>query len=146
MSRPYLLDVNVLIALAWPSHVHHAEAQAWFGRRRKVGFRTCPLTQLGFVRISSNPGFSPQAVSPKEAEDLLSRITALPEHGFWPDDLPYANALGQPPGKIARTVAGHRQVTDAYLIGLAAAHGGVLATLDRAASALSGPVELVGPS
>ena len=25
----YLLDVNVLIALAWPNHVHHAAAHTW---------------------------------------------------------------------------------------------------------------------
>lgn len=129
---PYLLDVNVLIALAWPSHVHHREAQGWFAKARKAGFRTCPLTQTGFVRISSNPKFLPDAVLPSDAMALLERITALPQHGFWPDDLQLEEALrGQ------RLLLGHRQVTDAYLVALATAHQGILATFDRALLSLS---------
>ena len=36
-----LLDVNVLMALAWPNHVHHAPARSWFNARRKSGWATC---------------------------------------------------------------------------------------------------------
>jgi uncharacterized protein len=124
---PYLLDTNVLIALAWPNHVHHLEAQAWFARKASAGFRTCPLTQTGFVRISSNPAFTSQAVTPGEALALLERVVRLPGHDFWPDDLSLQDAVGEIPA-----LTGHRQITDAYLLGLAAARGGILATLDRA--------------
>ena len=119
--KPYLLDTNVLIALAWPNHVHHRETLEWFEAKATKAFRTCPITQTGFVRISSNPAFTPNPPSPVEALALLHQITQLPGHGFWPDDLP----LGQ------NLMATHRQVTDAYLLALAAAHDGVLATLDR---------------
>ena len=37
-----LLDVNVLIALAWPNHVHHVAARAWFEEHREEGWATCP--------------------------------------------------------------------------------------------------------
>lgn len=124
--------MNVLLALAWPSHVHHRDALAWFAAKAKAGFRTCPITQTGFVRISSNPAFSSNAVSPGEASALLHQIVQLPRHEFWPDDLTLANALESLP-----VVVGHRQVTDAYLIALAFAHGGIFATLDRAALALA---------
>ena len=137
-----MLDVNLLIALAWPTHVHHAEAQAWFGRKRKAGFRTCPLTQTGFVRISSNPKFIAEAVSPADALALLHQITSLPDHEFWPDSLSFEEALR----KVGRLMAGHQQVTDAYLSGLALARGGILATLDRGAAVLSPATELVGAS
>ena len=123
---PYLLDTNVLIALAWPNHVHHAEALRWFEAKAAHGFRTCPMTQGGFVRISSNPSFVVDAPTPLEAMALLDRIAALPGHGFWPDDLSLAEAFGPEP-----LLASHRQVTDGYLLALAAAHGGILATLDR---------------
>ena len=135
--KPYLLDVNVLIALAWPSHVHHDRAQEWFARKKKAGFRTCPLTETGFVRISSNPRFASYAVSPADALALLGRITSLPGHEFWPAHLPVVEAVGD------RPVSGHRQVTDAYLAGLAAAHGGVLATFDSGVLALGGASGLV---
>jgi hypothetical protein len=140
--KPYLLDVNVLIALAWPAHVHHAQCQSWFAVHREPGFVTCPLTQIGFVRISSNPSFTPAAVSPQAALDLLERIIALPEHQFWPDDLALHSAISAGP-----LLAGHRQVSDAYLLGLARKHGGILATLDRGVRPLAagedGLVELI---
>ena len=130
--RPYLLDVNVLLALAWPNHIHHREAQIWFAANAAAGFRTCPITQTGFVRISSNPAFTPQAVTPGEALALLDRMAQLPGHEFWPDDIPLRKAVENWP-----FLAGHRQVTDAYLVALASAHGGILATLDHAALALT---------
>ena len=140
--KPYLLDVNVLIALGWPSHLHHDQAQRWFSRRRAAGFRTCPLTQTGFVRISSNPSFTPDAVTPPEALALLDRITTMPGHEFWPDDLPLRKALGED-----SKIAGHRQIIDYYLLGLATARRGKLATFDRAVLSLAEPasevVELV---
>ena len=142
--KPYLLDTNVLLALAWPNHVHHAETRAWFKQKGTARFRACPLTQTGFVRISSNPSFTAEAVSPGDALSLLRRLCSMPGHQFWPDDLSLVEAVPA----VAR-LAGHRQVTDAYLLALAASHEGVLATLDRAISALvvgkgDGIVELIG--
>jgi len=126
-----LLDVNMLIALAWPSHVHHQVAQAWFGENSSDGWATCPLTQCAFVRISSNQKILPDAVSPKEALALLGEIIGLKNHVFWPDDicLPDEHV---PSGFLV----GHRQITDAYLLGLAVRHGGRLVTLDAGLSAL----------
>ena len=140
--RPYLLDINVLLALTWPSHVLHPQAQEWFARNRAAGFRTCPLTEIGFVRISSNPSFTSQAVSPPAAMSLLKRITSMSGHEFWPDDLEVSRAI-----PVDLPLVGHRQVTDAYLVALAASRGGVLATLDRGVLAVVGnnekSVELV---
>ena len=140
--KPYLLDTNVLIALAWPNHVHHSEALRWFSRKRAHGFRTCPLTQCGFVRISSNPAFTRNAVTPAEALQVFERIVMLPGHQFWQDDLSLPQALASP-----TPIVGHRQVTDAYLVSLAEAHGGILATLDRGvavfAAARPGSVEIL---
>ncbi len=140
--KPYLLDTNVLIALAWPNHVHHDRAQDWFAEKRRAGFRTCPMTQTGFVRISSNPAFTSQAVTPGEALALLEAVTGLPNHGFWPDDLSLLEAVKDRP-----ILAGHRQVTDLYLLALASSRKGILASLDRGVVALaqrcSGAAELI---
>lgn len=122
-----LLDANLLIALAWPQHVHHALAHAWFARHRVKRWATCPLTQLAFVRISSNPKIIDAAVSPPEAAAMLARIVGLAGHEFWPCDLPVAGLAAYD----SPTLHGHRQVTDAYLLALARHHGGRLATLDR---------------
>ena len=50
-----LLDINVLLALAWPTHVHHAAAHRWFSGSASLAWASCPLTQLGFVRLSMQP-------------------------------------------------------------------------------------------
>ncbi len=129
-----LLDVNVLIALAWTSHIHHRAAHAWFRAHKVEGWATCATTQCGFVRVSSNPSIIPEAVRPIEAVDLLKRIVALPGHVFWTESLPLYDSP-VPTGLLA----GHRQVTDAYLLGLAIHHEGRLATLDRSIGALIPP-------
>ncbi len=90
--RAFLLDVNVLIALAWPAHSEHAKAQQWFQRNWREGWATCPFTQAGFVRILSNPAFSPEAVTPQEAVKLLRANLEHPSHQFWPDDISVAEA------------------------------------------------------
>jgi len=55
---PALLDVNVLVALAWPTHLHHEPAHHWFHRRRINGWATCTLTQIAFVRLSCQPSIA----------------------------------------------------------------------------------------
>jgi uncharacterized protein len=130
--KPYLLDTNVLIALAWPNHVHHEETTEWFLSSAASAFRTCPITQTGFVRISSNPAFTSNAVTPEQALALLQQVVELPGHAFWPDDLPLADAF--PPPVL---LGSHRQITDGYLLALAIAHDGVVATLDRGIATLA---------
>ena len=142
-----LLDVNMLIALSWPSHIHHRAAHAWFSKNAAHGWATCPLTQCAFVRISSNPKIIPEAVTPNEALDLLRQIVSQEHHTFWPDDVAVLDECI--PNKF---LVGHRQVTDAYLLGLAIHHGGRLVTLDKGVLALARPgssdaraLELVAP-
>lgn len=133
--KGYLLDTNVLIALFWPSHVHHDLAAKWFARHRARGWASCPMTEAGFVRVVSNPAFSRDAVTPREAAGLLAANTAADDHVFWPDDQPFARAAA-----IAGTrLVGHQQVTDAYLLGLALKREGMLATLDERIAALMPP-------
>jgi len=122
-----LLDVNLLIALAWPSHVHHRAALAWFQENQPAGWATCPLTQSGFVRVSSNPQALPEAKAPRESILLLQRIVSLPHHQFWHDDVSLATSVLFDASRLS----GYRQVTDAHLVTLALQRAGRLATLDR---------------
>jgi toxin-antitoxin system PIN domain toxin len=129
-----LLDVNVLVALAWPNHVHHEAAHAWFGEHQGAGWATCPLTQSGFVRVSSHPRIVPGARSPGEAILLLRRIVALAHHDFRSDDV----AIADPASVDAERVVTHGQVTDAHLLALARRRGGRLATFDSGVRDLLG--------
>ena len=129
--------MNVLVALAWPNHVHHDLAHRWFGVHQRDGWATCPLTESGFVRVSSNRRVIPGASTPAEAIALLRRVRLLAGHVFWADDISPAESAATP---FAR-VAGYRQVTDAHLLALALRHGGGLATLDQGLAELAGPDE-----
>lgn len=129
----YLLDVNVLLAMSWPGHQFHDLAQRWFARVGSKGWATCPIVETSFVRIISNPAFSPRAVSPLEAIHALEAAVKHPGHEFWADDLP-AVALAK-----AGQLRGHQQVSDAYLLALSIHHHGRFATLDqRIATLLEG--------
>lgn len=123
-----LLDVNVLVALAWPNHTHHDISLDWFQRNRSRGWATCPVTQAGFVRVSSNRRVVPEATTPQEALAVLRRITALPDHVFWVDDVAFADTSLIETSKLQ----GHRQITDAHLLALALHNRGRLVTLDGA--------------
>jgi len=129
-----LLDINILTALLWPTHEHHDAAHRWFGGRVDAPWATCPLTQLGFVRIASSPAFSRDALSPVEALALLVDNLAHPGHQFWTDSLQLTAALK---GMEAR-LQGSKQLTDAYLLALAHRRKGVLATFDRGLRTLAG--------
>ncbi len=122
-----LLDVNVLIALAWPQHVHHDLVHEWFARASQSPWATCAVTQLAFVRISSNPAIVDGAVEPGAAVDALDALTSAPRHVYW-SDLP---GLSEFAAFRSPLLVGHRQVTGLYLLELALARGGRLATLDR---------------
>jgi toxin-antitoxin system PIN domain toxin len=135
---PFLLDANVLIALAWPDHEAHDRVGRWFVRHSRSGWATCPFTQSAFVRILSNPAFSRNALSPQAALDLLEANLELPGHHFWPASI----SLPEAAKSLERQLTGHRQVTDAYLLGLAVHRSGKLATLDTTIAGL-GPKDTV---
>ena len=119
-----LLDVNVLLAMAWPSHQHHAEAHAWFARESRHGWATIASTQVAFVRLSSNPAYTADAVPPGEAAGLLAALLAHPRHRTW------ASLEARDPEIFARAL-GHQQVNDAYLVAVARQEGARLVTFDR---------------
>jgi toxin-antitoxin system PIN domain toxin len=132
-SKIFLLDCNVLIALATPQHSLNARAAAWF--RKGCRFATCPITQGALVRFHLRAGAD---ANPESAKLLLHAISSLPRHEFWPDDVSY---LDLP----ATGIFGHKQVTDAYLVLLARKHGGALATMDQALAAVHPGTTLLDP-
>ncbi len=125
-----LLDVNALVALTWDSHVHHAVMRTWFATNSAEGWATCPLTESGFVRVSSNPKVLPSAIGVEAARGVLSALRAADGHQFLVDDVSIGDA--DVPG-----MAGHRQVTDAHLLALARRRGVRLVTFDAGLLALA---------
>lgn len=123
----YLLDVSVLIALIDPVITHHVEAQNWFASVGRHAWATCPLTENGVIRIVGNPRYPNSPGSPKEVAELLTLFTQTAGHEFWPDDI---SLLDREKFDLQHLLNAS-QVTDSYLLALAIAHGGKLATFDR---------------
>jgi uncharacterized protein len=123
----FLLDVNVLIALIDPTHVSHDAAHVWFERQGGASWATCPITANAVVRIVGHAKYPNTPGSPAVVADVLTRFTARTGHVFWPDDVSLLDGRYVDAGKLLTS----GQVTDTYLLALAVAHGGQLASLDR---------------
>ena len=123
MSDLDLPDVNVLVALLAPSHVHHRSAQEWFAATGR--FATTPITEAGLLRTALNRSVMGRVV---EAETALTTLRSLRAHErsvFLPDDSSLAHA------SIGLTgLVGFRQVTDLHLVNLAAQNSARLVTFD----------------
>ncbi|MGA8159545.1 MAG: TA system VapC family ribonuclease toxin, partial [Acidobacteriaceae bacterium] len=131
----FLLDVNVLLSLVWPFQQHHEKVRAWFVANAARHWATCPITEAGSVRLLSNPTVTPEALSVNDALQLLAANVQHPGHVFWPDNLDLSTSLEL----CGVRLQGHRQITDAYLLGLALHHGAHLVTLDASVAALLPP-------
>lgn len=123
----YLLDVNVLIALVDPAHVHHDPVHEWFAKVGARAFATCPITENGLLRIVGHPKYPNSPGPPNSIVASLSAVRRLPGHAFWPDSI----SLVDHPLADPSLLSSHARVTDSYLLALARANGGRLATMDR---------------
>lgn len=122
-----LLDVNVLIALIDPAHIQHDQAHHWFASVGKRAWASCPLTQNAVLRIVGDSRYPNSPGTPAAVGVLLEEFLALPGHVFWADDV----TLFDPQKVDTARLLNSRQVTDSYLLALACAHHGQLATFDR---------------
>lgn len=122
----FLLDVNLLMALLWENHEHHERARGWL--RSVKEFATCPVSQLGFARVSAHPMLG-YGISPEQAFVVLRRFLSDPRHRFVPDDLSCGDRV-----LLTERIPGASHVTDHYLAALARQHGLTLATFDQGLS------------
>ena len=123
--RPVLLDVNVLVAMFDSTHPHHMIAHNWFSQQSGRGWRTCPITENGLLRILSNrslQGYVPIL----EIAASLETAKKSDNYEFWPDSISLSQWISEGRRQIATSM-----LTDAYLLRVAESNGGALATFDR---------------
>ncbi len=123
----FLLDVNVLIALLDPDHVHHDTAFAWFERTGSRDWATCPIVENGVIRILGAEGYVTLPIGCADVAALFAEWRKMPGHTFWPDSISLIGCASIDQSKLKSP---HR-LTDIYLLALAVNNGGKLATLDR---------------
>ena len=125
MNR-HLPDVNVLFALVWPRHEFYIAAQAWFANPGRRAWASNSLTQVGVLRLLTNPALTQGAVSAVNALALLTEVTSQSGHEFWPLRQDAVSALKP----LAARLQGHRQWPDALLLAHVIERRGVLVTFD----------------
>lgn len=128
----YLLDVNVLVALISTNHVHHSLVKEWFNASPGLQWAICAFTEAGFIRTAtaSRPG----QLTMSEATTVLAQLARHPGYHHVPITADW-HTLCSP---FFRRLYGTKQVTDAYLLGLAVSEGLILVTLDKAILHLAG--------
>lgn len=88
---------------------------------------TCALTQLGFIRLSTNPLVGKQEFSPGDVVALLGALTAHDHHYL--ADHPSSAALDTQ--MVCNPLSVTKQVTNAYRLAFARHHQATLLTLDE---------------
>jgi hypothetical protein len=121
----YLLDVNLLLALSDPMHIHHEAAHRWYAEKGHLSWATCPITENGFLRIASHPNYPNRPGDVPAVLAILRQLCEVPGHRFWEEDISILDILE------TDAIITHAQVTDVYLAGIAVQREGMLATLDR---------------
>lgn len=126
--RILLLDVNILVAMHDADHPANQMALDWFHNNAMNGWATCPLTENGFMRVYSQTAYKGRTDAPTASFYLLDTLkqTYQASHTFWNDSVSFSNPTLFLPSKVA----GHKQITDIYLLGLCQQNGGTLVTLD----------------
>jgi predicted nucleic acid-binding protein len=121
-----LLDVNVIIAAIFADHVQHQAARKFVE------------TLGGFLRFATRPWKNerkeeqPPRLTMADAQAKLREFTAAQGHPFLPDDAPFTELS-------LRSLQGHRQWTDAYLLHLARKHNLAFASLESRMANLDAP-------
>ena len=115
----WLLDGNLLVALAIDTHEFHDQVQLWFDSQTEP-FATCAITEGTLLRVHMKVG---QDSSAAAAWSVLEAIHGMPDHVFWNDGFSYREVE-------FNDLVGSKQVTDAWLAELARRYRAQLATLD----------------
>lgn len=130
----WLLDGNVLVALAIDTHEFHDRVRNWFDSESEQ-FATCAITEGTLLRLHMTMAADNSAAA---AWSVLDAIHAMPDHVFWDDGFSYREV------KFAG-LTGVKQVTDAWLADLARRHGAQIATLDNGLAILHSGVAFLVP-
>ena len=117
--------MTVLIALLDADHIHHRRASTWLAEHIAAGWASCAITQNGCVRIMSQPGY-PNPLPTAQVAARLGEAARTRHHLFVPSTTSLLDAALFDTSQLL----GHRQVTDAWLLGLAVAHGLRLVSFD----------------
>ncbi len=136
--KSYFPDINVWVALAYRGHSHNRAAATWFGGITIGPVAFCRFTQLGFLRLLTNPALMGDEVK-TQRESWIVYDLLLGDWRVQFQSEPDADAVESRLRSLTATNQfAPQQWPDAYLAAFAGAAGLTLVTFDRALSKLAG--------
>lgn len=137
MIRRNLLDLSVVLALAEPGTERNGKAREWLNTVGSHSCGICSLTERDFVRTFSDPAIRPQPDGLLRAGAILQTWKGHSVFFRWP--MPIELSWADLTAPFAVRIYGHRQITDAYLLGMAIKEeSGALVTFDKGIRYLAG--------
>jgi toxin-antitoxin system PIN domain toxin len=124
LKAEYLFDLNILLALLSEDHVHHRLVTDWLNDTGPQ-WAICPFTEAGFLRTVTAP--RPGKITMMEAAAILESMKQRPGYHYVPIAVDF-QTLCSP---LFARLYGTKQVTDAYLLGLAVREDLALVTMDK---------------
>jgi predicted nucleic acid-binding protein len=121
----YLLDLKVLVALLDEEHIYHQIVTEWFDTPG-LQWAICPFTEAGLLRHMARPKIGD--LSMEEATAMLAQLAQEPGYHYQPISGDWQTLCGW----FFKRLFGHKQITDAYLLGLAVLEELILVTFNRA--------------
>lgn len=133
--RPPLPDVNVPGSPVDSMQVRHRRAMEWFMSSGQSCWTTFPTTQNGAVLIISGTRHLQTGLPPAMAIEVVRNLTQVGDPRFLPEGI----SLPEPAPYRCKGVRQSSDVTDSYLLAVAASADANLATFDRRISAAAIP-------
>ena len=125
--KRYLLDVNALLALLDPLHVHHDAAHRWFENRSPMRLMICSHTLNGVIRVASQPKYPNTLGTSSRVREIMQQFVRQTDAETGEREISLLNdAILLRPEILTPS-----RVTDLYLLAFAAANGAMLATFDQ---------------
>lgn len=126
MNR-FLLDINALLSLLDPLHIHHEDAHRWYDESSPVQLLICPHVENGVMRVASQPRYPNCLGTSGHVRQALQKfmtqlkVERCESHASLMD-----NSLLRKPELLTPA-----SIADLYLLALAVANKAKLATFDK---------------
>jgi predicted nucleic acid-binding protein len=125
--KRYLPDVNAILALLDPMHVHHDAAHRWYKQNSPMQFLLSPHVENGVIRVASQPKYPNCLGTCSKVREVLQAFAARTKSQSCEHEVSLLdNRVLLKPDSLTPA-----RVSDLYLLALAAANRARFATFDK---------------
>lgn len=124
--KRFLPDVNTLLALLDPMHVHHEAAHRWYAGQSPVRLILCSHVENGVIRVASQPKYPNCLGTGSRVRDVLREFVQKVNTASCKKDV----SLLDDEVLLQSGALTPSRVSDLYLLALAAANDARFATFD----------------